>query len=129
MHIFSYYLIITVNFTPEQDMKAQRGRRGISVFFLSTWSQMGWVINPMPHEFISRTDSLYPLYKRLVGPQRQSERVWKISIPLGLNPWTVQPIVSRYTDYTIPAHHFIFTNLKLLKEKLILLYTQKLSSN
>jgi hypothetical protein len=48
----------------------------------------------------------YPLYRRLGGPQGQSGRVWKISPPLGFNPWTVQPVTSRYTDWAIPAHTF-----------------------
>jgi len=33
MHISSYYLIIKVNVTPEQDMKVQMGRRGIALLF------------------------------------------------------------------------------------------------
>jgi hypothetical protein len=45
----------------------------------------------------------YPLYRRLGGPQGWSGRVLKISPPLGLNPWTIQPIVSRYAIYAIPA--------------------------
>ena len=42
-----------------------------------------------------------------VGPQRRSGRVRKISPPPGIDPRTVQPVVSRYTDWAIPAyrHH------------------------
>jgi hypothetical protein len=29
--------------------------------------------------------------------------VQKISPPPGFDPWTVQPVASRYTDYAIPA--------------------------
>jgi hypothetical protein len=47
----------------------------------------------------------YTLYRRLGGPQGQSERVRKISPPPGFDPRTVQPVVSRYTDWTIPAHN------------------------
>jgi len=43
----------------------------------------------------------YPLYRRLSGLHGQSGQVWNISPPLGFNPWTVQPIASRYTDYTL----------------------------
>jgi hypothetical protein len=46
----------------------------------------------------------YPLYRRLGGPQGRSGRVRKISSPSGFDPWTLQPVVSRYTDYAIPAH-------------------------
>jgi hypothetical protein len=41
----------------------------------------------------------YPLYRRLGGPQGRSGRVRKISPPKGFDPRTVQPVVSRYTDW------------------------------
>ena len=37
----------------------------------------------------------YPLYRRLGEPQRRSERVRKISPPLGFDPRTIQPVASR----------------------------------
>jgi len=42
----------------------------------------------------------YPLYRRLDGPQGRSGQVRKISPlpPPGFDPWTVQPVASRYTD-------------------------------
>jgi len=46
----------------------------------------------------------YPLYRRLGGPQGSSGRVQKISPPPEFDPRTVQPVASRYTDWTIPAH-------------------------
>jgi hypothetical protein len=50
--------------------------------------------------------TLYPLYRRLGGPQGQSGRVLKISPPPGFDPRTVQPVVSRYTDWAISAHKY-----------------------
>jgi hypothetical protein len=41
----------------------------------------------------------YPLYRRLGGPQGRSEQVRKISPPPGCDSRTVQPVVSRYTDW------------------------------
>ena len=41
----------------------------------------------------------YPLYRRLGEPQGRSGQVRKISPPPGFDPWTVQPVASRYTDY------------------------------
>ena len=38
----------------------------------------------------------YPLYRRLGRPQDRSRRVRKISSPPGFDPWTVQPVASRY---------------------------------
>ena len=46
----------------------------------------------------------YPLYRRLGGPQLRSGRVQKISPQPGFDPQTLQPVVSHYTDCTIPAH-------------------------
>ena len=38
------------------------------------------------------------------GPQGRSAHVRKISPPPGLDPRTVQPATSRYTDWAIPVH-------------------------
>ena len=43
--------------------------------------------------------TLYPLYRRLDGPQGRSGKVRKISPPPGFDPRTVQPVDSRYNDY------------------------------
>jgi hypothetical protein len=49
-------------------------------------------------------ETRYPLYRRLRGPQGRSGRVQKISPPRGFDPRTVQPVVSRYSDWaTRPA--------------------------
>ena len=40
----------------------------------------------------------YPLYSRPSGPQGRSGQVRNILPPLGFDPRTVQPVVSRYTD-------------------------------
>ena len=46
----------------------------------------------------------YPLYRRLGRPQDRSGLVWKISPPPGFDPWTVQPVASRYAVCAIPVH-------------------------
>ena len=46
----------------------------------------------------------YPLYRRLDRPQGRSGRVRKISPPPGFDPWTVQPVASRFADLAIPAN-------------------------
>ena len=43
----------------------------------------------------------YPLYRRLGGPQGRSGQVRKISVPPGFDPRTIQPVVSRYTDWAV----------------------------
>jgi hypothetical protein len=49
-------------------------------------------------------ETLYPLYRRLSGPQGRYGRVRKISPPPGFDPRTLQPVASRYTDWAIPSH-------------------------
>jgi len=45
----------------------------------------------------------YPLYRTLGGPHGQPGRVRKILPPTKLNPQTIQPVVSRYTNCVIPV--------------------------
>ena len=53
----------------------------------------------------------YPLYRRMGGHQGRSARVREISPPTGFDFMTVQPVVSRYTDWVISAHHsFLHTH-------------------
>jgi hypothetical protein len=59
---------------------------------------------PAPTALSPRKVTQYPLYRRLAGPKGQSEQVQKTSPPPLSDPGTVQPLASRYTDYSIPAH-------------------------
>jgi hypothetical protein len=45
-----------------------------------------------------RGQTRYPLYRRLGVPKSRSGRMRKISPPTGFDPWSVQPVASRYTD-------------------------------
>jgi len=54
----------------------------------------------------------YPMYRRQGGPQGRSGQVRKISLQLGFDSRTVQPVASRYTDNaTRPTNIFQFHNL------------------
>jgi hypothetical protein len=65
---------------------------------------MGWVVKATPWAALPPgKETRYTWYRRLGGPQRQSERVRKISPTLGLDPRTVQPVTNRYTDYANPT--------------------------
>jgi len=48
----------------------------------------------------------YLLYRRLGGPQVQSEK-GKISSPPGFDPGPSKPVVSRYTDWATQMHQCI----------------------
>ena len=49
----------------------------------------------------------YPLYRRVGGPQGWSGWVQKMLSPLWFDTRIIQPVVSCYTDYAIPAHNTI----------------------
>jgi len=78
---------------------------------------------PRPGRF-TPNKTRHTLYRRLGGPQDRSWRVQKISPAPEFDPRTVEPVVSRYTDWTIPAHRgktniwknasLLSTNFKLL---------------
>jgi hypothetical protein len=42
-----------------------------------------------------------PLYRRIGGPLGRSVRVGKILPSLEFDPWTAQPLASRYTDWAV----------------------------
>jgi hypothetical protein len=81
----------------------------IDPHFLDLDTSWGWVVNFTPQPLYPRGNSLwYPLGRNLGEPQSRSGRCG------GENSWpyrdsnfdlsVVQPVASRYTDYTIPAH-------------------------
>jgi hypothetical protein len=69
----------------------------------------------MAAHFIPPGKTRYPLYRRLGGPQGRSGQVWIISLSLGFDPQTIQPILSHYTDCAIATHSVTLTNQKLFE--------------
>jgi hypothetical protein len=73
-------------------------RCAVGISLTSALDGGGWSI-PRPGRFTPGKETRYPLYRRLGGPQGRSGRVREISLPPpGLDPRTVQPVASRYTD-------------------------------
>jgi len=52
-----------------------------------------------PGRYLPPGKTLYPLYRKLGGPQGRSGQVQKISPPPGIDSRTVQLVAGRYTDY------------------------------
>jgi hypothetical protein len=91
---------VKINFTLEKAIQGVEVQI-YSLFNLGTrWD--GW-LKPRPGRFTPEKETHYPLCRKLGGPQGQSGQAWKISPPPGFDPQTVQPIVSCYTNYAIPA--------------------------
>jgi len=57
----------------------------------------GW-LRPYAGRFTPGKEPRYPLYRRVGGPQSKSRMWCKIPSTTGFDPWTVQPLASRYTD-------------------------------
>jgi len=75
-----------------------------------------WSVARCGHTLTPRKTQ-YPFYRRLGGPQGQSGQVENL-VPTGIRSQTVQPVVSRYTDW---ATRFISENRELNP-----VYTEKL---
>jgi len=69
----------------------------------------------------------YPLYRGLGGPQGRSGRVRKISPSPGFDPWTIQPIGSRCTDYATGPTNSLLSIIK--KEWYMLLKWKSVQPN
>ena len=100
-----------VNCTLVQGLRLSTGRtvnRGIkstALLFLDHGTRRGERSASSPARSLPPGKTQYPLYRRLDGHQGRSRQVRKISSPPEFDPRTVQPVVSRYTDWTIPAHY------------------------
>jgi hypothetical protein len=81
----------------EQTTKVQRGNRHVALLILNLGARRGSVVSTTPRPLYPR-EILYPLYRRLCGPQGRSGRLRKISPPPAFDPPIIQPVVSRYTD-------------------------------
>jgi len=61
---------------------------------------MGWGVSPTPRPPPPPGKSRYPLYRRLGGAKGRSGRVENL-VSTRIRSRTVQPVVSRYTDWAI----------------------------
>ena len=84
-------------------VQAERGGRGIAPAIHNLGDRKGRFDQHHAPAALPPGKSWYPLYKRLSGHRGWSKRHAKSRLPLGFDPWTVQPRKSRYTDYAKPA--------------------------
>jgi len=83
--------------------------RGIPLLFLDHGTRRGRGVSVTPGPLLTPGKDPVPIYRRLGGPQGRSGQVRKISPPPGFDPRTVQPVVSRYTDWaTRPIYIYIY---------------------
>ena len=77
---------------------AQRVGRGISLLFHDRGTRRGEWSTARPGRTLPPGKTRYPFHRRLGGPQSRSGGVENF-FATGIRSWTVQPIVSHYTDW------------------------------
>ena len=77
---------------------AQRVGRGIVLLFHNRGTRRGWVVSSTLRPHFNPRKTRYPFYRKLGGFQGRSGRAGNL-LPTGIRPWTVQLVVSRYTDW------------------------------
>jgi hypothetical protein len=93
---------VKLEFTLEQVTKAQRGSRCIALPF-NLGARWGWVVIATPRPIYPREIPGTHFIGGWVGPRTGLDGWEKSRPPPGFNPRTVQPAVSRYTDWAILA--------------------------
>ena len=103
------FLLFKKLFFSSSQNRLLKPRRGVEVWFFSSFNPGagggggGWS-TPCLGRFTPGNGSQYPFYRNLIGPQGRSGRVRTILPPPVFDPQTVQPVVSRHTDYAILVH-------------------------
>jgi hypothetical protein len=76
-----------------------KGRRGIAPLILSFNPRWGWVGNAQHGRLIPGKELHYPQYRRLCGPQSQSELVWRRKKVLPARDPSPKALASRVSLY------------------------------
>ena len=89
-------------------MKALGVSRGITLLFLGPQhARWGCGGQPTPWPSLPPGKTRYPFYRRLGGPQGWSGRAENF-VPARIRSWTVQPVVSHYTDWATRPTSLMF---------------------
>jgi len=76
---------------------SQRVARGITLLFHDRDTKGDEWSAARPGRTLPAEKTLYPFYRKLVGPQGRSGRAKKLVLP-GIPSLTLQPVISHYTD-------------------------------
>ena len=72
---------------------------GIALLFNDRGTRRGWVVSSTPRPHFTPGKDLVPILQEGGWPQGRSGRSENL-VPIGIRSQTVQPIVSRYTDWS-----------------------------
>ena len=104
---------------------AQRVGRSIALLFHDCGTRRGWVVSSTPCRTLPPGKTRFPFYRRLCGPQGRPEQAENL-VPTGIRSRTVQPVVSRYTDW---ANRSTREHLYKMKNCKIYVRSHKYTSN
>jgi hypothetical protein len=96
---------------------AQMVGRGIALLFHDLGTRRGEWSAARHCRTLPPGKNRYPLYRRLGWPQCRSGQARKFSPLPGFDLWTVQPVVSRYTDWATWPTDMTYANRYLEKVK------------
>ena len=99
-----------------------RGSRGIALLFHDHGTRRGWGLASRPVRSLPPGKTRYPLYRSLGGPQGRSGRAKNLAPPPGIDPLTLQPVVSRYTDWATRPTYSESTKFESLPKHQLSLY-------
>ena len=85
---------------------AQRVGRVIALLFHDRGTRRGWVVSSTLRPPLPPGKTRYPLYRGLGGPQGRSGQADNL-VPAWIRSRTVQPVVSRYTDWATGLAIFV----------------------
>jgi hypothetical protein len=77
---------------------AHRGSSGIALPYLDHGTRRGWGVSVTPLPLFTPRKDLVPILQEVGWAQGRSGQMRKISLTLGFEHWTVQPVASLYTD-------------------------------
>jgi len=114
--------MLTVKWSSYRPGMAQRVSRGIALLFHDRGTRRGWVVSSTARPHFTPAKTRYPFYRRLGGPQGWPGRA-EILVPAGIRSRTVQPVVSRYTDWATGSTYYhvpfkIMINYRCIKQVL-----------
>ena len=93
-----WHIKVKVKWSHYRPGVAQRVGRGIALLFHDSGTRRGWVVSSSPGRTLPPGKTRYPFYRRLGGPQGRSGWMENL-VPTRIRSRTVQPVVSRYTDW------------------------------
>jgi hypothetical protein len=101
------YVKVKVKWSCYRPGVAQRVGRVIALLFHDRGTRRRWVVSSTPRPHFTPAKDPVPIFRRLDGPQVRSGGAENL-VPTGIRSRTVQPVITRYTDWATRPVIFIY---------------------